>query len=62
MRDAYKLKGQTISYKKEKYEIGDIYFIPNNPELFIQLKKDGDNLNVKLKDITPIAISIKKLR
>jgi hypothetical protein len=62
MRDAYKLKGQTISYKKEKYEIGDIYFIPNNPELFIQLKKDGDNLNVKLKDITPIDISIKKLR
>jgi hypothetical protein len=62
MRDAYKLKGQIISYKKEKYEIGDIYFIPNNPELFIQLKKDGGNLNVKLKDITPIDISIKKLR
>jgi len=61
MRDAHVIEGQIITYKKEKYEIGNVYFIPNNPELYVQLKKDGISLNVRLGDIIPSLMSLKKL-
>jgi hypothetical protein len=61
MRDAHIIEGQIITYKKEKYEIGNVYFIPNNPELYVQLKKDGISLNVRLGDIIPSLMSLKKL-
>jgi len=61
MRDAHIIEGQIITYKKEKYEIGNVYFIPNNPELYVQLKKDGISLNVKLVDIISSLMSLKKL-
>lgn len=61
MRDAHVIEGQIITYKKEKYEIGNVYFVPNNPELYVQLKKDGISLNVRLGDIIPSLMSLKKL-
>lgn len=61
MRDAHIIEGQIITYKKEKYEIGNVYFVPNNPELYVQLKKDGISLNVRLGDIIPSLMSLKKL-
>lgn len=60
MRDAYVIEGETITYKKEQYEIGNVYFIPNNPELYVQLKKDGVSLNVRLDDIKHLITSNKK--
>lgn len=61
MRDAHIIEGQIITYKKEKYEIGNVYFIPNNPELHVQLKKGGVSLNVKLVEIISSLMSLKKL-
>jgi hypothetical protein len=61
MRDGIIVEGQTITYDKERFTIGHIYFIPNNPELYVQLKKDGFSLNVKLSEIIPNLTSKKKL-
>ncbi len=61
MRDAHNIEGLIITHNKEKYEIGNVYFIPNNPELYVQLKKNGISLNVKLVDIISSLMSLKKL-
>ena len=56
MRDANIIYGQVVTYKKRKYTIGDIYFIHNNLDLYVQLISDGTNLNVKLNDIIPLIV------
>jgi hypothetical protein len=61
MRDAYTIKGKVITYKNKKYEIGEVYFVPDNPELYVQLKENGISLNVQLKEITQILTSSKNL-
>jgi hypothetical protein len=60
MRDAHPVKGKVITYKHKKYEIGEIYFIPNNPELYVQLKHNGCSLNVMLNEVRQLIISTKK--
>lgn len=61
MRDAYTIKGKVITYKNKKYEIGEVYFVPDNPELYVQLKKDGTSLNVPLKEISHLITSTEKI-
>jgi hypothetical protein len=60
MKDAYVISGEKIEYNKEEYIIGNVYFIPGNSELFVQLKKNGCSLNVRLKEIIEPILSIKK--
>jgi hypothetical protein len=61
MRDAHSIKGEIITYKNENYEIGDVYFIPENPELYIQLIRHGGSLNVRLNEIIHLITSPKKI-
>lgn len=60
MKDGQNIKGKIITYKEEKYEIGDVYVIANNPELYVQLKKDGTSMNVKMSNILTKNIDIVK--
>lgn len=60
MRDAYIVSGEKIIYKESEYIIGNFYFIPNNPELYVELKKNGCCLNVRLRDVIQLIITIPK--
>jgi uncharacterized membrane protein len=51
MRDAYVIHGQKITYMDKEWTIGVIYFIPNNPKLYVQLKSGITSMNVELLSV-----------
>lgn len=61
MLDGFLLKGTPINYRNEDWVIGDVLFVPGNPELFVQLKKNGSNMNVRLKEISSMVTTEPKL-
>jgi len=61
MLDGFLLKGTPINYRNEDWVIGDVLFVSGNPELFVQLKKNGSNMNVRLKEISSIVTTEPKL-
>ena len=61
MLDGFLLKGTPINYQNEDWVIGDVLFVPGNPELFVQLKKNGSNMNVRLKEISSMVTTEPKL-
>jgi hypothetical protein len=60
MKDAYVVFGEQIEYQNETYTIGDFYFVPDNPNIFVQLRKNGCSLNVRLDDVKHLITSIPK--
>jgi hypothetical protein len=52
MQDGYVLKGNPIHYSKRNWVIGEVLFVPGNPELYVELIKGGITMNVKLKEIS----------
>jgi len=56
MLDGYVLKGTPIKYHDEDWVIGEVIYVPGNPDLFVELKIGGTTMNVKLKDISPLIV------
>jgi hypothetical protein len=54
MLDGFVLKGTPINYCNEDWIIGDVLFVPGNPQLFVALEKGGNIMNVKWNDISSI--------
>lgn len=54
MLDGYMLKGTPITYHGEDWVIGDVLFVPGNPNLYVELKKGGITMNVRWTDISSI--------
>ena len=54
MLDGYVLKGTPITYCDEDWVIGEVLFVPGNPKLFVELKKGGITMNVRVEDISSI--------
>ena len=54
MLDGFVLKGTPITYGDEDWVIGDVLFVPGNPDFFVELKKGGITMNVRIKDINLI--------
>ena len=54
MLDGFILKGTPINYRDEDWVIGDVLFVPGNPQLYVELKKRGITMNVRWVDISPI--------
>jgi hypothetical protein len=54
MLDGFVLKGTPINYYDEDWVIGDVLFVPGNPQLYVELKKGGITMNVRWVDISPI--------
>lgn len=57
MRDANLVKGTVINYMNKEWTIGDFYFFPTNPKIYVGLKKDGVQMNVDLELVKPIITS-----
>ena len=54
MLDGFVLKGTPINYQDRDWVIGDVLFVPGNPELYVELKNGGITMNVRWVDISPI--------
>ena len=52
MQDGYVLKGNPINYMESDWVIGEVLFVPGNPQLYVELKKGGITMNVRLKEIS----------
>jgi len=46
MRDAFKIKGKEINYMGTKWVINDFYYVPNNPNLYVELYDGKSRMNV----------------
>ena len=51
MRDAITIKGKEIDYLNRLWVINEFYYVPNNPNIYIELLSNGMRLNVNLEDI-----------
>lgn len=60
MRDAYQIHGEKIFFRDKEWEIGVVYFLPGNNELYVQLKDGITSMNVRLSDIISLITSIAK--
>jgi len=54
MLDGFVLKGTPIIYRDEDWVIGEVLFVPGNPQLYVELKNGGITMNVRWVDISPI--------
>lgn len=54
MLDGFVLKGTPINYRDRDWVIGDVLFVPGNPQLYVELKNGGVTMNVRWVDISPI--------
>ena len=61
MRDAFEIEGQKISHMNKSWEVGKVYLVPDNPQLYVQLKRNGISMNVQLKDITQELVKSERL-
>ena len=54
MLDGFVLKGTPINYQDRDWVIGEVLFVPGNPQLYVELKNGGITMNVRWVDISPI--------
>lgn len=54
MLDGFVLRGTPINYRDRDWVIGDVLFVPGNPQLYVELKNGGITMNVRWVDISPI--------
>lgn len=52
MRDALTIKGKEIVYMNDVWTIGEFYYIPDNPNIYVKLSNGIVNLNVILSEIS----------
>jgi len=56
MRDAFKIKGKEINYMGAKWVINDFYYVPNNPNLYVELYDGKSRMNVIMDSIRDLII------
>jgi hypothetical protein len=58
MRDANLVKGTVICYMGNDWTVGDFYFFPGNPRIYVGLKKGGVQMNVDLDSVKNIITNL----
>ena len=51
MRDAFKIIGKEIYYKGKIWVINEFYYVPNNPDIYVELYDGSIRMNVRLDNI-----------
>ncbi len=51
MRDAFKVIGKEIDYKGKTWKINEFYYVPNNPDIYVELYNGDYRMNVRLESI-----------
>ncbi len=56
MRDAFIIKGKEINYMGTNWVITELYYVPNNPNLYVELYDGKSRMNVELKSVKDLII------
>lgn len=56
MRDAFLIKGKEINYMDTNWVITELYYVPNNPNLYVELFDGKSRMNVVLDSIRDLII------
>jgi hypothetical protein len=56
MRDAFIIKGKEINYMETNWVITELYYIPNNSNLYVELYDGKSRMNVTLDSIKHLII------
>jgi hypothetical protein len=48
MRDAFKVIGKEIDYRGKTWKINEFYYVPNNPDIYVELYDGNVWMNVRL--------------
>ena len=62
MRDAFNIKGEQVKFMDKVWTIGEVMFVPNNPNLYVELKSNSVTLNTPLKEVTDLIISYDRVK
>lgn len=62
MRDAFNIKGEQVKFMDKVWTIGEVMFVPNNPNLYVELKSNGVTMNKLLKEVTDLVISCERVK
>ena len=54
MRDAYLIRGKEIEDQGKTWIINEFFYIPSNPDVYVELYDGRVRLNVRLDDIKKI--------
>jgi hypothetical protein len=54
MRDANIIRGKQINYMDELWVITEFYYVPNNPNIYVQLSRGTTSMNVMLTEISEL--------
>jgi hypothetical protein len=56
MRDAFTIKGKKIKYMETNWVITELYYIPNNSNLYVELYDGISRMNVVLESVKHLII------
>ena len=56
MRDAFRIIGKEINYMNRTWKINDFYYVPNNPNIYVELFNGNIRMNVMLDTIKDLII------
>jgi hypothetical protein len=65
MRDAFKVIGKQIDYMNNTWTINDFYYVPTNPDIYVELYNGSYRMNVRLdviKDLITTPYSLEQLQ
>jgi hypothetical protein len=65
MRDAFKVIGKQIDYMNNTWTINDFYYVPTNPDIYVELYNGDYRMNVRLeaiKDLITTPYSLERLQ
>lgn len=65
MRDAIKVIGKVIDYMDDTWIINEFYYVPSNPNLYVELYNGKVRMNVRLdsiKDLITMPYSSERLQ
>ena len=57
MRDAFRIIGKEINYMNRTWKINDFYYVPNNPNIYVELYNGNIRMNVMLDTIKDLIIT-----
>ena len=56
MRDGVTIKGKEIIYESKTWIINEFYYVPNNPNIYVELYDGSKRMNVMLDDIKSLMV------
>jgi hypothetical protein len=56
MRDGITIKGKEIEYENKTWIVNEFYYVPTNPNIYVELYDGSVRMNVMLDDIKSLIV------